>query len=141
LAAAVYRESLRLGPTQLYSFHLESFAIAFLLHGLVSILVGLLYGAMLPMFPRRPIVLGGLIAPALWSGLLYTVLGLLNPLLASRIDWFWFVASQVAFGIVAGLVVVRQARIPTRENVSFALRAGIEAPGLVPPGKSGEERR
>src|SRR5580658_6717986 len=50
-------------------------AIAFILHGVVSIFVGLLYGAMLPMFPRRPIVLGGLIAPALWSGLLYTILG------------------------------------------------------------------
>jgi hypothetical protein len=141
LAAVIYRESLVLGTDQLYSFHADAFAIAFVLHGIVSILVGLLYGAMLPMFPRRPIVLGGLIAPALWSGLLYTILGLLNPLLASHIDWFWFVASQVAFGIVAGLVVVRQESIPTRENVSFALRAGIEAPGTIPPGKSGEERR
>jgi hypothetical protein len=141
LAAVIYRESLTLGPAQLYSFHADAFSIAFVLHGLVSILVGLLYGAMLPMFPRRPIVLGGLIAPALWSGLLYTILGLLNPLLASHIDWFWFIASQVAFGIVAGLVVVRQQSIPTRENVSFVLRAGIEAPGTIPPGKSGEERR
>ena len=141
LAAVVYRESLRLGPAQLYSFHADAFAIAFVLHGLVSIFVGLLYGAMLPMFPRRPIVLGGLIAPVLWSGLLYTILGLLNPLLASHIDWFWFVASQVAFGIVAGLVVVRQESIPTRENVSFVLRAGIEAPGTIPPRESGEERR
>jgi hypothetical protein len=141
LAAVAYRESLTLGPTQLYSFHADAFAIAFVLHGLVSVFVGLLYGAMLPMFPRRPIVLGGLIAPVLWSGLLYTILGLLNPLLASHIDWFWFVASQVAFGVVAGLVVVRQQRIPTRENVSFVLRAGIEAPGTISPGKSGEERR
>jgi hypothetical protein len=141
LAAVAYGESLRLGPAQLYLFHADAFAIAFVLHGLVSIFVGLLYGAMLPMFPRRPILLGGLIAPVLWSGLLYTILGLLNPLLASHIDWFWFIASQVAFGIVAGLVVVRQESIPTRENVSFVLRAGIEAPGTVPPGKSGEERR
>ena len=141
LAAVVYRESLRLGPAQLYSFHADAFAIAFVLHGLVSIFVGLLYGAMLPMFPRRPIVLGGLIAPVLWSGLLYTILGLLNPLLASHIDWVWFVASQVAFGILAGLVVVRQESIPTRENVSFVLRAGIEAPGTIPPRESGEERR
>jgi hypothetical protein len=140
LAAGVYRESLRLEPAQLYSFHADSFTIAFLLHGLVSILVGLLYGAMLPMLPRHPIVVGGLVAPALWSGLLYTILGLLNPLLATHIDWFWFVASQVAFGIVAGLVVVRQASLPTRENVSFVLRAGIEAPGTI-QGKNGEERR
>ena len=74
LAAVAYRESSRLGPAQLYSFHADAFAIAFVLHGVVSIFVGLLYGAMLPMFPRRPIVLGGLIAPALWSGLLYTIL-------------------------------------------------------------------
>jgi hypothetical protein len=140
LAAVAYRESSRLGPAQLYSFHADAFAIAFILHGLVSIFVGLLYGAMLPMFPRRPIVLGGLIAPALWSGLLYTILGLLNPLLASHIDWVWFMASQVAFGIVAGLVVVRQPSFPTRENTSFALRAGIEAPGTMPPRESGENR-
>jgi hypothetical protein len=141
LAAVIYRESLGLGSTQLYSFHADAFAIAFVLHGVVSILVGLLYGAMLPMFPRRPIVLGGLIAPVLWSGLLYAILGLLNPLLASHIDWFWFVVSQVAFGVVAGLVVVRQESIPTRENVSFVLRAGIEAPGTIPPRETGEERR
>jgi hypothetical protein len=138
LAAAVYAESLKLGPAQLYSFHADSFAIALGLHAVVSTLVGLLYGAMLPMFPRRPIVLGGLIAPALWSALIYTILGLLNPLLASHIDWPWFIASQVAFGIVAGLVVVRHSRMPTRENLSFAIRAGVEAPGMIPP--RGEER-
>ncbi|MGA9474187.1 MAG: hypothetical protein WBV36_17100 [Terriglobales bacterium] len=140
LAAVAYRESSRLGPSQLYSFHADAFAIAFVLHGVVSIFVGLLYGAMLPMFPRRPIVLGGLIAPALWSGLLYTILGLLNPLLASHIDWLWFIASQAAFGIVAGLVVVRQPSFPTRENVAFVLRAGIEAPGTMPPRDGGENR-
>ena len=138
LAAVAYAESLRLDPAQLNSFHVDSFAIALGLHGLVSTLVGVLYGAMLPMFAGRPIVLGGLIAPVLWSGLLYLMLGLLNPLLESRIDWVWFMASQLAFGIVAGIVVVRQSRMPTRENLSFAMRAGIEAPGIIPP--RGEER-
>ena len=140
LAASVYAESLKLGPAQLYSFHADSFLIALLLHLLVSTLVGLLYGAMLPMFARRPILLGGLIAPVLWSGLLYTILGLLNPLLESHIDWFWFMASQVAFGLVAGLIVVRQPRVLTRENLSFALRAGIEAPGTILPGENGGSR-
>src|SRR6202008_4285974 len=103
LAAVAYREALRLGPAQLNSFHADAFAIAFVLHGVVSFFVGLLSGAMLPIVPRRPIVLGGLIGPAFWSGLLYTILGLLNPLLASRIDWPWFMASQVAFGVRPGL--------------------------------------
>jgi len=138
LAAVVYAESLRLGPAQLNAFHADAFAIALVLHGLVSTLVGVLYGAMLPMFAHRPIVLGGLIAPVLWSGMLYSSLGLLNPLLESHIDWVWFIASQMAFGIVAGIVVVRQSRMPTRENLSFALRAGIEAPGIIPP--RGEKR-
>ncbi len=139
LAAVVYAESLKLGPAQLYSFHADSFAIALVLHLIVSALVGLLYGAMLPMFARRPIVLGGLIAPVLWSGLLYTMLGLVNPLLASHIDWPWFIASQVAFGIVAGLVVVRQSPMPTRENLSLAIRMGIDAQGITPP-REGEKR-
>jgi hypothetical protein len=141
LAAVAYAQSLKLGPAQLYSFHGDSFAIACVLHILVSALVGLLYGAMLPMFARRPIVLGGLIGPVLWSGLLYTMLGLLNPLLASHIDWPWFIASQVAFGIVAGVVVMRESPMPTRENLSFAMRAGIEAPGITGPRENRGERR
>jgi len=132
LAAVVYAQSVKLAPAELNAFHLDSFVIASGVHALVSTLVGLLYGVMLPMFPRRPIVLGGLIVPVLWSGMLHPLLNLLNPLLASRIDWFWFVASQVAFGVVAGAVVVRQSPMPTLENVSFALRAGVEAPGTMP---------
>jgi hypothetical protein len=131
LAASVYAQSLKMGPAQLNSFHADSFLIALGIHAVVSTLVGLLYGAMLPMFANRPIVLGGLIGPVLWSGLIYTMLGLLNPLLASHIDWYWFIASQVAFGVVAGLVVVRQTRMLTRENVPFAMRAGVEAPGIM----------
>ena len=141
LAAAVYAASLELGPAQLYTFHADSFAIAVGLHGLVSTLVGLVYGAMLPMLARRPIVLGGLVAPMFWTGLLYSILGIVNPVLEQHVDWLWFAASQVAFGLVAGLVVVRQSRMPTRENLSFALRAGIEAPGTMPPRGSGEEHR
>jgi len=140
LAATVYVESLKLGPAQLNSFHTESFAIALVLHGIGSICVGLRYGAMLPMFARRPIVLGGLIAPVLWSGLLYSIMELLNPLLASRINWFWFMASQIAFGVVAGIVVVGQHRVSTRENLPFIMRAGIEAPGITPPREHGEKR-
>lgn len=140
LAATVYAESLKLGPTQLNSFHAGSFAIAILLHCIGSIFVGLLYGAMLPMFARRPIVLGGLIGPALWSGLLYSTMQLLNPLLATHINWFWFIASQIAFGVVAGVVVMRQQSVSTRENLPFFLRAGIEAPGAVLQRESEDKR-
>jgi len=141
LAATLSAQSLQVDPSQLNSFHFASFAIAVLLHGIGSTLVGLLYGAMLPMFPRRPILLGGLIAPVLWSGLLYSILNLLNPLLASHIDWVWFMASQVAFGVVAGLVVMRQERVATRENLPFAVRAGVEAPGIMSEKRGKDESR
>jgi len=133
LAASIYSQSLKLGSTGLDSFHADSFLIALLIHALVSTAVGLLYGAMLPMFARRPILLGGLIGPVLWSGLVYSMLSLLNPVLESHIDWLWFIASQVAFGVVAGIVVERQPRVRTRENVPFAVRAGVEAPGMIRP--------
>src|SRR3984893_13961188 len=138
LAAVVYAPSEVPSASQLNSFHAGIFLIAVVLHLVTSILVGLLYGAMLPMFARHPIVLGGLIAPILWSGLLYSIMGILNPVLGNHIDWIWFMASQFAFGVVAGLVVVRQTRVPTHENMPFALRAGIEAPGLMPPRGNGE---
>ena len=108
LAAVVYAPSEVPAVSQLNSFHAGLFFLAVVLHLVTSILVGLLYGAMLPMFARRPILLGGVIAPVLWSGLLYSTMNILNPVLGSHIDWIWFVASQVAFGLIAGLVVVRQ---------------------------------
>ena len=138
LAATVYGQSLKFGAASLNAFHLSSFSLAVVIHLITSLLVGLLYGAMLPMFPRRPILLGGVIAPILWTGLIHSILGLINPLLDERIDWRWFIASQFAFGIVAGLVVVRQARVRTRQFVPFVMRAGIETPGMMPE-KPGED--
>jgi hypothetical protein len=130
LAAVVHAEPMQLSMDYLKSFNLGLLLVASLLHVVTSVLVGLLYGVMLPMFPRRPILLGGLIAPIMWSGLLYATLGMINPLMNQRIDWKWFVASQIGFGVVAGLVVVRQARVRTRQFMPFAMRAGIEAPGM-----------
>ena len=95
------------------------------------VLVGLLYGAMLPMLPRRPILLGGIIAPVLWTGLLHSVMGVVNPVLDEHIAWGWFLVSQVCFGVVAGIVVARQERIRTTQSLPFVMRMGIETPGLT----------
>jgi hypothetical protein len=129
LAATFYSQSMMLDHGSLKAFHLDSFLLACLIHLITSVLVGLLYGAMLPMIPRHPIFLGGVIAPVLWSSLLHSMLDLINPMLGKRVDWVWFIASQFAFGIVAGLVVVRQQRVPVKQFIPFAVRAGIEARG------------
>jgi hypothetical protein len=104
-------------------------------------LVGLLYGAMLPMLPRHPILLGGLIGPLLWTGLLHSSIGLINPFLQQKIDWGWFVVSQLAFGLVAGWVVTTQEQIKTRQYLPFAVRAGLETPGMMRERDEGDERK
>ena len=111
---------------QLLGFHGTGLALAIIIHAVVSVLVGLLYGVTLPMFPRHPILLGGILAPLFWSGILYAGLGIINPALQERIDWQWFMVCQFGFGLVVGLVVTRHERISTMQHLPFAVRAGIE---------------
>jgi hypothetical protein len=131
LAAGFLRGALKLPTSEIAAFHLGAFLIAASIHLITSLLVGLLYGAMLPMLPRHPVVLGGVVAPLAWSGLLHSTLGVINRVMNQRIDWGWFVLSQIGFGIVAGLVVSRQERVETWQHLPLAVRAGIEAPGLI----------
>jgi hypothetical protein len=130
LVAGFFPQAVTATTAQLAEFHLSAFLIAVPVHLIMSLMVGLLYGAMLPMLPRRPVLLGGFIAPLMWSGLIYGVLGIVNPVLNQRINWLWFVLSQFGFGIVAGIVVSLQEQVPTTQGVPFALRAGIEVSGL-----------
>jgi hypothetical protein len=113
------------------AFHWQGLIVATLIHSVTCLLVGLLYGAMLPMLPRHPVILGGILAPVLWTGILHAFMGIINPALDARIQWGWFLISQVVYGVVAGLVVARQGRIPTGQSMPFAARLGIEAPGLM----------
>ena len=141
LAAVVYARALEVTTAQMAAFHFWLLLVAIAIHLTTSLLVGVLYGALLPMFPRRPILLAGFFAPLLWSGLLYTMLEYINPVLSQRINWSWFIASQLTFGIAAGLVVVRQQKIRTLQNFPFAIRAGIEAPGAMLEKHDSEEER
>jgi hypothetical protein len=111
----------------LAQFHLLGLLAAFGIHAVASVLVGLLYGAMLPMFPRKPILTAGFIAPFLWTGIIYSALGVISPILNARIDWLWFVLSQIAFGLVCGFVVNLQVKVRTPQfrALPFAVRAGL----------------
>jgi hypothetical protein len=140
LAAGFFPSTETHAVADLTSFHPSMFLIATAIHLTTSVLVGLLYGAMLPMLPRRPILLGGLVAPIVWSGVVHSVLGLVNPVLDQHIDWIWFVISQMGFGVVAGIVVSRRERIPTWQRLPFALRAGLEESGIHDEHPEGGER-
>ena len=125
---------------QLAAFQPALLIVATIIHLVTSLLVGLLYGAMLPMFPRRPILLGGVIAPVLWSGLIHSLVEFLDPVIGDRINWPWFVVTQMGFGIVAGIVVTTQQRVRTWQHLPFAIRAGFEAPGAMDE-RNGEDLR
>jgi len=131
IAGSLYASPAMPTTQALMHFRWDWFLFALAMHITMCLLIGLLYGAMLPMLPTRPILLGGVIGPLLWTGLLYRLLDFVNPLLDQQINWVWFAASQVAFGVVAGLVVTRQNKVFTAENLPLAMRLGIEAPGLM----------
>ena len=113
----------------LCQFHLEGLLAATGIHAFTSVLIGLLYGAMLPMFPRKPILTAGFVAPLLWTGILYSALGIISPVLNARINWMWFVISQIAFGLVCGFIVNLQVKVRTPQfrSLPFAVRAGIHS--------------
>jgi hypothetical protein len=113
----------------LAQFHMQGLLAASAIHGLTSVLIGLLYGAMLPMFPRKPILTAGFIAPFMWTGILHSALGIISPILNERIDWLWFVISQIAFGLVCGFVVNLQVKVRTPQfrALPFAVRAGLHS--------------
>ena len=123
---------------QIDAFHWQWLLIALAIHAVSSLLVGLVYGSMLLMLPSRPILLGGVVAPLVWSGLLHACMGLINPALAARVSWPWFVVSQLAFGLVAGWVVAHDENFKRVRKMPLAIRVGLEAPGLMHENHQGD---
>jgi len=133
LAAAALPSLAEAGPAELKAFHVSGFVIALLIHGIISLLVGLLYAAILPMMPSRFTAFwGSFLAPVLWTALVASTLHLTNPALNAKIAWVWFIASQVAFGLITGFIVAHSKEVETAQSWPLAARAGVEAPGVMP---------
>jgi cytochrome c oxidase subunit I len=124
LAAGFFPE--RATAAQLSAFHWDALIIGTAIFLLATILVGLLYGAILPMLPRHPVLLTGAIMPVFASAVAHTLFGIVNPIFNERIDWTWFIVSQIAFGITAGIIVSRNERLSTWQHLPFLERAGLE---------------
>jgi hypothetical protein len=118
---------------QLRAFNGAAFLVALIGHGVISVLVGVLYAVMLPMFPKYAPFWAGILMPLFWSGLIATTLDVVNPAMNARISWPWFVACQLGFGLAGGYVIARSTSIKTMQSWSLAERAFMEAPGLRPP--------
>jgi hypothetical protein len=132
LAAAALPSLANAGVAELKVFHFSGFVVALISHAVISLLVGLLYAAILPMMPSRFTAFwGSFLAPVLWTALVASTLKLINPALNARIAWGWFIASQVAFGLITGYVVAHSKTVETAQSWPLAARVGLEAPGLL----------
>lgn len=132
LAAAALPSLADAGVTELKAFHVAGLIVALISHGVFSLLVGLLFAALLPMLPSHFTAFwGSFLAPVFWTALIASTLHIINPALNSRIDWRWFIASQIAFGLITGYIVAHSKMVATTQALPLAARAGVEAPGLM----------
>ena len=53
------------------------------------------------------LVRGGLVLPLVWTAVSYGLMGVVNPALQDRVNWFWFIVTQFVFGVTAAVVVLR----------------------------------
>jgi len=115
----------RLPVPELEQFHTTLLVVALVLHVAMSVVVGLLFGVLLPTLPEvpRPIAWGGLLMPILWTGVSYVAMQVVNPALPEKVSWPWFMLSQFVFGITMPAVVLGAKRLPP-------LLAGV-AGGLI----------
>ncbi|ALJ56370.1 hypothetical protein AMD24_00177 [Candidatus Xiphinematobacter sp. Idaho Grape] len=110
----------------LKQFHFWALLVGFIVHVSFSVLVGLLYVALLPTLPAKfGWLWGSIAAPLIWTSLVYSFLSAINPALAAHVSWPWFILSQVMFGLVAGIVVYRTARISIMQTWSLVDRMGV----------------
>jgi hypothetical protein len=99
---------------ELERFHLGFLLVGLVIHAIMSVVIGLVYGVLLPTLPPirgGQIIWGGVVLPLLWTGASYGLMGVINPLLQRDVDWPWFIASQFVFGIAAAIVVIRSEKI------------------------------
>ena len=94
---------------QLEQFSMPLLLTGLVIHALMAVVIGLIYGVLLPTLPALPgaVAWGGLLMPVLWTGITWCLMGVVDPLLHQGVNWPWFIISQFIFGVVAAAVVTR----------------------------------
>jgi hypothetical protein len=114
LAGMVLPQIGQMSDTDLSRFQLSYGIVAIVIHAVISVSLGLMYGVLLPMLPSipKPMAWGGLLMPLLWTAVSFGLMGVVNPALKGGVDWPSFVLSQFIFGVVAACVVLGARRLP-----------------------------
>ena len=123
---------------ELATFHTGGLIAGTVIQLFMSVFVGLLYGVMLPLIPRFPLLVAAIVVPLVWTGLFWASMSVVSPALAAHLNWPWFIASQVIFGLVTAMVIMRSEKIGTMQNWNYLERIGIEAKGVREMGSKEE---
>ncbi len=102
----------RMTVSDLEQFRATLLVLGVIIHSVLSVVLGLIYGVLLPTLPPipKPLAWGGLMMPLLWSGVSFASMGVVSPLLFKGLDWPGFIVCQFLFGVVAAVVVIRSGR-------------------------------
>jgi hypothetical protein len=98
-----------MGDVDLEQFNFTLFLSGAAIHVITSVILGMLYGVLLPTLPAIPQAMawGALLAPILWTGATFVLMGMANPKLREGVSWPWFILSQFIYGIVMTLIVTQ----------------------------------
>jgi hypothetical protein len=101
---------------QLIQFSLAGLLVGIVIHAVASLSVGLLLAVLWPTLPRPSLLWGGIAVPLMWTGVIYSLMGVLNPTMGKLVDWPWFIVSQIAFGVGAGHTIIRTQVVPASRS-------------------------
>ena len=100
---------------ELEQFYWGALILAIIIHATLSVAFGLFFGVVsptLPPLPGGPVIAGGVLMPLLWTGLCHGFMRIINPLLQEHVNWPWFIASQVVYGLAMSVVVINSEKVP-----------------------------
>jgi hypothetical protein len=121
----------RMTGAELDQFRPSLLLLGIFIHAIMSVVLGLIYGVLLPTLPpiSRPLAWGGLLMPLLWTAVSFVLMGSVNPVLSKGVDWPWFIASQFLFGVAAAVAVMR---LGARHPILTGLIGGTVGGLLMP---------
>jgi hypothetical protein len=112
LAATAIRDFQTMTPEQLSEFTLSGLFVASILHFTVSIAIGLIFTALLPMLPGRPLLWSLIAGGVLWVFADIIFLLPLNPVMARLVDVPSFIIAHLVYTIILGLWMSRYEKVP-----------------------------
>jgi hypothetical protein len=109
---------------------LRRFSLGGLLAGIAmhiggSLTTGIFMAATLPAIYSKVgrIVMGGAIMPIVWVLVLWWLLPVISPPMGRYVPWFWFSVSQIAYAVVA-VLIIEHAQAPYRKQLQQAEQGG-----------------